>query len=516
MSSMCDKVICLSKRHELEDKKLKLFTTLADVSTIDFDNASSREQALDQHQALSFLLAWATANSEAGQISNVEEVTANIENFTAKVGTYEKTLQSAADIVNDMRQLAVLCMDQAKSEEDRFNWDQKYQALADALGKIAGSAQYNGQPVCALTGPTFTALKEKYGHYYRNLQNVQMLKYAAADPAHTNNARRMQDNGSQWTTSTAANGSTMSDWSQAAFGSGASDAFNQGPYYSFHDLGADKVLVDLGTTYDAAKVNQIYCPRGDGAMKIKSRAYTNVLATADSAESNRKGNRVLSYVFNSTVAAWAHNNLVQNGMNDTVLTKAIKNGEGVAKEVFETVEDAAVANRATLAVCQRVKVRLMAATGLQDHQVGAGRYNTGTNGSNAIKLTEGEIKDVNTIFSFCFEPFDDETLGMKKFKHENARTKNWRGTLITSFDTARVAANQAGNAIKDIRERIYSARSAQQELQMIKESNISQYHHLIKTLERQREFAKNQINRELCNILKTISYLNACIRHNGD
>lgn len=136
--------MCLGKRHELEDKKLKLFSTLADVSTIDFDNANGREEALDQHQALTFLLAWATANSEAGQISNVEEVTSNIESFSAKIGTYEKALQTAADIVNDMRQVAVLCMDESKSDEDRFNWDQKYQALADALSKIAGSAQYNG------------------------------------------------------------------------------------------------------------------------------------------------------------------------------------------------------------------------------------------------------------------------------------------------------------------------------------------------------------------------------------
>merc|ERR1712100_364390 len=181
MSSMCDKVVCLGKRHELEDKKLKLFQTLADVSTIDFDNANSREEALDQHQALTFLLAWATANSEAGQISNVEEVTSNIESFSAKIGTYEKALQAAADIVNDMRQVAVLCMDESKSDEDRFNWDQKYQAYADALSKIAGSAQYNGQPVLNLYSSKFTALEDKYADYYNELQDLQMQVFAAQD-----------------------------------------------------------------------------------------------------------------------------------------------------------------------------------------------------------------------------------------------------------------------------------------------------------------------------------------------
>merc|ERR1711988_1654317 len=181
MSSMCDKVICLSKRHELEDKKLKLFTTLADISTIDFDNANSREEALDQHQALSYLLAWAVANAEAGQISNVEEFTSNIENFSAKIGTYEKAVQS---------------MDDGKNPEDRFNLDQMYQALADALGKIAGSAQYNGQPVCSIHDPTFTALKTAYGHYFRCLNNVQIMQFAFNDPKFTNSARRILDNGS--------------------------------------------------------------------------------------------------------------------------------------------------------------------------------------------------------------------------------------------------------------------------------------------------------------------------------
>ena len=126
------------------------------------------------------------------------------------------------------------------------------------------------------------------------------------------------------------------------------------------------------------------------------------------------------------------------------------------------------------------------------------------------------IDDDKTVYTFCFEPLNDVTLGMKKYSPAETSTTQWRGTLITSFDTARVQANQAGNALKDIRRRIYAARAAQQELQLIKEANIAQYHNLIKTLERQREFAKNQINRELCNLLKTISYLNACIRHNGD
>ena len=169
MSSMCDKVMCLGKRHELEDKKIKLFMTLADISTIDFDNASSREESLDTHQALAYLKAWATANSEAGQISNVEEVTSNIEGFTAKIGAYETALVTAVDIVNDMRQLAVLAMDDSKSPEDKFNLDQKYQALADALSKIAGSAQYNGQPLLILYANAFKDLQTAYAQYYQDL-----------------------------------------------------------------------------------------------------------------------------------------------------------------------------------------------------------------------------------------------------------------------------------------------------------------------------------------------------------
>jgi flagellin-like hook-associated protein FlgL len=317
-----------------------------------------------------------------------------------------------------MRQLAVLAMDDSKSAEDKLNLDQKYQALADALSKISGSAQYNGQPVLILYASAFRELEKSYANYYKDLLLWQFARYA-------NDDNRMNVN---------------------------NHPLSQGAYYAY----ADNKKFD--TTNHLNNLN------------------LNLSATVKIPDS------------------W------------------LESQENFVNGKWGDVVEKAKLNKQTNEVCQRVKVRLLAATGLQDKN---SRYVPATgqpvepNAPNPSGNQQSMIDDDKTIYTFCFEPLNDVTLGMKKYSPAETHKTQWRGTLITSFDTARVQANQAGNALKDIRRRIYAARAAQQELQLIKEANIAQYHNLIKTLERLREFAKNQFNRELCNLLKTISYLNA-------
>ena len=75
MTSLCDKLICLGKKHHLESKKAKLISWLNSVSLVDFDNISMFQTNKDENEIKHFL-EWVDHNKI---LATTDEIVSNID-----------------------------------------------------------------------------------------------------------------------------------------------------------------------------------------------------------------------------------------------------------------------------------------------------------------------------------------------------------------------------------------------------------------------------------------------------
>merc|ERR1711998_672588 len=143
MSSMCDKILCLGKKQELEDKKMDLFTALADITSINFDNINLSNDS-NLHDAVENFINWVRKNKVS---SNSDEVLDNIDSGMGLVDLKHSALNQMADILLKTRELAVLGSSGTATAEDITNISSQIEGKFAEMDRVARTTIYNGTSV---------------------------------------------------------------------------------------------------------------------------------------------------------------------------------------------------------------------------------------------------------------------------------------------------------------------------------------------------------------------------------
>ena len=143
MSSLCDKLMCLGKRQELESLKSKLMGWLTDVSLIDFENISMYQNNEDQDQ-VKYFLDWVDRNKI---YATADEVVANIDANKQRLNLANIKLNEFKDMWMKVRELATLAADDAHTAEQRLEFKAEADQIIAQIESIKNELQFNSKPV---------------------------------------------------------------------------------------------------------------------------------------------------------------------------------------------------------------------------------------------------------------------------------------------------------------------------------------------------------------------------------
>ena len=157
MSSLCDKLMCLGKRQELESLKTKLMGRLTDVAMVDFENVSMFQNNEDEDQ-VKYFLDWVDRNKK---YSGADEVVANIDANKQRLNVANVKLNELKDMYMKIRELAVLAADDAHTGAQRTEFESEANSIRSHAWDMYNNLTFNGQKVFnhADTAPaTFSAI----------------------------------------------------------------------------------------------------------------------------------------------------------------------------------------------------------------------------------------------------------------------------------------------------------------------------------------------------------------------
>ena len=143
MSSLCDKLMCLGKRQELESLKSKLMGWLTDVSLIDFENISMYQNNEDQDQ-VKYFLDWVDRNKI---YATADEVVANIDANKQRLNLANIKLNEFKDMYMKVRELAVLAADDAYTVAQRTEFEVEARQIQAQVNSIEAALKFNGEKV---------------------------------------------------------------------------------------------------------------------------------------------------------------------------------------------------------------------------------------------------------------------------------------------------------------------------------------------------------------------------------
>jgi flagellin-like hook-associated protein FlgL len=140
---MCDKIVCLGKRQELEDKKMKLFMALAEISSIDFDNVNL-SNANSQHDAVEQFIDWTRRHKNR---SNTDEAVSNTDSAIGLVDVKARAENQIQNILLKMRELAVQSATGTMTVADMTALSNTYKNYRAEVQRISADSEYNGAAV---------------------------------------------------------------------------------------------------------------------------------------------------------------------------------------------------------------------------------------------------------------------------------------------------------------------------------------------------------------------------------
>jgi flagellin-like hook-associated protein FlgL len=150
---MCDKITCLGKKQVLDDRKMKLFDSLSQITSVNFDNVNLYNDA-DLTDATENFINWIRKNSA---VSSSDEVLDNIDSGIGLVEVKATALNQIVNIFLQMREIAILASTGTGTEHDVENYAEQMKDLFNSVQAIAATTRYNH------TAPEGMGLKQTTG-----------------------------------------------------------------------------------------------------------------------------------------------------------------------------------------------------------------------------------------------------------------------------------------------------------------------------------------------------------------
>jgi len=143
MSSLCDKLMCLGKRQELESLKSKLMGWLTDVSLIDFENVSMYQNNEDQ-DSVKYFLDWVDRNKV---YATADEVVANIDANKQRLNLANVKLNEFKDMLMKIRELSLLASDDAHSAAQKDEFVHELKSIHAQIKNVVSELEFNGMRI---------------------------------------------------------------------------------------------------------------------------------------------------------------------------------------------------------------------------------------------------------------------------------------------------------------------------------------------------------------------------------
>ena len=414
MSSISDKIICLGKRHELEDAKLRLLTALTDINNINFDNIDLFTENADS-DAVRHFKEWVQRNRIA---SGVDELVANVDSGLAMVDLAKSSYGQVLNLASQIRQTILLAASMCACGNDISNYKRDLCALYDQIKAIYTNTEFNG---CGLHN-------HEMGQGQPNLPSVDLssLDKEATDTGYKCRSGDIEDGILYYCES----------------------GYTIGMLIDEDEGNANEFGIEL-------KVNAI------GEYEVES--VENVGELTIEGDDNFEWKKGMCFTILGSKLGGVDN------VNDATITIVdpekwvANNKDGVM------VEGSGIIN---------VKSFLIQ-VGLREH----------------VKAATQILLDFTVPSSLCAVK---STIKLMENNTTSMDAKQAVDTFIRDV-TAAVSRNLGSYT------RLVESRN----------KLLRDYKDLFRQLEAQRAQAKNQLNVDLANIMKTISYLNVCISHNG-
>ena len=140
MSSLCDKLMCLGKRQELESSKSKLISRIADSALVDFENVSMFQKN-KECDACKHFLDWVDRNKI---YATADEVVANIDSNIQRLNLANIKLNEFKDMYIKIRELVTLGADDAYTNEQKMEFQNQVDIILAQIKNVIDDLQFNG------------------------------------------------------------------------------------------------------------------------------------------------------------------------------------------------------------------------------------------------------------------------------------------------------------------------------------------------------------------------------------
>lgn len=404
MSSISDKIICLGKRHDLEDQKMRLLGALVDINNITFDNVDLVAENQDS-DAVRHFKNWVQRNRV---LAGTDEVVANVDAGLAMVDLSKSSYSQVQNLTSQLRQ-TILAASTALTDNEVANYRNDALSYYNQIKAIYTNTEYND---LVLHDHSLNGTEGNFN----SLTNTDLANIHHVGP---NNI----DGNVFYCESGYTVGLLLEDLNISI----RSNTVGEYELVSVTDSGT---LNDVSNAYDW-RVGMCFTIKGSSLGGVDNVNDCTISIKSLNAASSSNDN------------AW--------GVSDVSLE-----GSGVINKKSYLIQ-----------------------VGLREH-----------------------VRSSNQIVLDFSVPSSLATLKTKV----NAMVNN-----ATAMD----AKQSADNFLQDVTNAV--SKNLMNYTRLVESRNkvLRDYRDVFRQLETQRSQAKGQINGELANIMKTISYLNVCISHNG-